>query len=155
MITMLLGGLWHGAAWTFVIWGALHGMALLVHREWTRLTDGLDRVKAAMHWLGWPITIYWVCVAWIFFRSHDLTRAAVALRQFVFFKSDGVEDLGAWMLWVAAGLAIVHWLNLNGWFSQVTRRWPAPVFAAAYGCAAALVLLFVPPSYTPFIYFQF
>jgi len=73
----------------------------------------------------------------------------------VFFKSDGVEDLGAWMLWVAAGLAIVHWLNLNGWFSQVTRRWPAPVFAAAYGCAAALVLLFVPPSYTPFIYFQF
>ncbi len=155
MITMLLGGLWHGAAWTFVIWGALHGIALLIHREWTRLTDGFNRVKAAMRWLGWPITIYWVCVAWIFFRSHDLTRAAVALRQFVFFRSDGVEDLGAWMLWVAAGLAIVHWLNLNGWFSQVTRRWPAPVFAAAYGCTAALVLLFVPPSYTPFIYFQF
>ena len=53
MITMLLGGLWHGAAWTFVIWGALHGIALLVHREWTRLTDGLEWATRAMRWLAW------------------------------------------------------------------------------------------------------
>src|SRR5207245_11516972 len=58
MITMLLGGLWHGAAWTFVIWGALHGTALLVHREWMRLTEGLKWAAHAMRWLAWAITIY-------------------------------------------------------------------------------------------------
>ena len=46
MITMLLGGLWHGAAWTFVIWGALHGTALLIHREWIRLTGGSEVGRA-------------------------------------------------------------------------------------------------------------
>src|SRR6266404_7689882 len=73
MITMLLGGLWHGAAWTFVIWGALHGTALLIHREWIRLTNGLKWAARAMHWLAWPITIYTVCVAWVFFRAQDLS----------------------------------------------------------------------------------
>ena len=47
MITMLLGGLWHGGAWTFVIWGALHGVALVVHREWLRLTE--HRPRGAIH----------------------------------------------------------------------------------------------------------
>jgi alginate O-acetyltransferase complex protein AlgI len=155
MITMLLGGLWHGAAWTFVIWGALHGIALVVHREWTRLRNGSERVNAAMGWLAWPLTIYWVCVAWIFFRSHDLDRAATTLNQFVLFRGGGTEHLHRWMALAIVGLALVHWLNYRGWFSESWRRWPAPVFAAAYGCATALVLLFVPPHYTPFIYFQF
>jgi len=155
MITMVLGGLWHGAAWTFVIWGALHGIALLIHREWTRLTDGFNHVKAAMRWLAWPITIYWFCFALLFFRSLDLARAAVTLKQFVFFQSEGTQDLGTWMLLIVASLAFVHWLNYKGWFSEVTRNWPTPVFAVGYGCTAALVLLFVPTHYTPFIYFQF
>ncbi|MEY2479179.1 MAG: alginate O-acetyltransferase complex protein AlgI [Verrucomicrobiota bacterium] len=155
MITMLLGGLWHGAAWTFVIWGGLHGIALVFHREWTRLTNGLDRVQKFMRWLAGPITIYWVCVAWIFFRAPDLRRAAVALQQFVFFHSAGTKDIGAWMLLIVVALAFAHWLNHKGWFSEMTRRWPTPVFAVAYGCTAAVVLLFVPTHYTPFIYFQF
>jgi alginate O-acetyltransferase complex protein AlgI len=155
MITMLLGGLWHGAAWTFVIWGALHGIALVVHREWTRLTNGFERINALMRWLAWPLTIYWVCVAWIFFRAHDLARAATTLNQFVLFRAGGREELGAWMLLVVVALAFIHWLNSRHWFADSWRGWPAPVFAAAYGCTAALVLLFVPPHYTPFIYFQF
>ena len=155
MITMLLGGLWHGAAWTFVIWGALHGIALLVHREWTRLTDGLEWATRAMRWLAWPITVYAVCVAWIFFRAHDLSRAGTILKQFVLFRGGGSEHLHRWMLFVIVALAFVHWLNSRRWFAEPWRNWPAPVFAAAYGCTAALVLLFVPPSYTPFIYFQF
>jgi alginate O-acetyltransferase complex protein AlgI len=155
MITMLLGGLWHGAAWTFVIWGALHGIALLIHREWTRLTNGLERANRAMRWLGWPITIYWVCLAWIFFRAHDLTRAVTTLKQFVLFRGGGSEHLHRWMLFVIVALAFVHWLNSRRWFGEPWRSWPAPIFAAAYGCTAALVLLFVPPNYTPFIYFQF
>jgi alginate O-acetyltransferase complex protein AlgI len=155
MITMLLGGLWHGGAWTFVIWGGLHGLALVVHREWQRRTEHWPAARAIMRWLAWPLTFYWVCVAWIFFRAVDLPHAFVALQSFVLFRSPGAEDLGAWMLWIVAALAIVHWLNWRGWFAQWWRRIPAPAFAAGYGCAAAVVLLFIPPHYAPFIYFQF
>jgi len=155
MITMLLGGLWHGGAWTFVIWGGLHGVALIVHREWVRLTDHRPSAQFIMRWLAWPLTTYWVCVTWIFFRAVDLEHAFPALRSFVLFRSSGGEDLGVWMLWIVAGLAVVHWLNSRGWFAEWWRRLPAPVFAAGYGCAAAIVLLFIPPRYTPFIYFQF
>jgi len=155
MITMLLGGLRHGAAWTFVLWGALHGTALLIHREWTRLTNGLAWAQRAMHWLAWPITLYLVCVAWIFFRAHDLSRAGTILKQFVLFRGGGNEHLHRWMLLIIAALVFIHWLNSRRWFAESWRRLPAPVFAAAYGCTFAVVLLFVPPHYTPFIYFQF
>ncbi|MEY2520689.1 MAG: alginate O-acetyltransferase complex protein AlgI [Verrucomicrobiota bacterium] len=155
MITMLLGGLWHGGAWTFVIWGGLHGVALVIHREWVRRTEHRSSPPPFMRWLAWPLTIYWVCVAWIFFRAVDLKHALPALRSFVLFQSAGTEDLGAWMLWVVGALAIVHWMNSRGWFSQWWRRLPASVFAAGYGCAFAVVLLFIPPRYAPFIYFQF
>jgi len=155
MITMLLGGLWHGAAWTFVIWGALHGTALLIHREWTRLTESLEWAKRTMRWFAWPTTIYAVCVAWIFFRAQDLGRAEAILQQFVLFRGGGNEHFHRWLLFVVGALVFIHWLNSRHWFSESWRQWPAPVFAAAYGCTFALVLLFVPPHYTPFIYFQF
>jgi alginate O-acetyltransferase complex protein AlgI len=155
MITMLLGGLWHGGAWTFVIWGALHGVALVVHREWARRTEHRPQAHSIMRWLAWPLTIYWVCVAWIFFRAVDLHHAFPALRSFVLFRSPGTEDLGAWMLWVVGGGAPRPWRFTLGRFWGWWRRIPAPLFAAGYGCAAAVVLLFIPPRYTPFIYFQF
>jgi alginate O-acetyltransferase complex protein AlgI len=155
MITMLLGGLWHGGAWTFVIWGGLHGLALVIHREWARHTEHRSSAQSMTRWLARPLTIYWVSVAWIFFRAADLKHATPALRSFVLFQSAGTEDLGGWMLWIVAAFAIVHWLNSLGWFSQWWRRVPAPIFAAGYGCAFAIVLLFIPPRYAPFIYFQF
>ena len=174
MITMLLGGLWHGGAWTFVIWGGWHGLALIVHREWQRrmegrtpsrplpeknvsvdATAGLPRKRGIWDWFAWGLTVYWVCLAWIFFRAIDLPHAAPALRSFLFLRSGGTEDLGAWMLSIVMVLGLVHWLNFRGTFSTWWRRLPDPVFAAGYGCAFAVVLLFIPPHYAPFIYFQF
>jgi alginate O-acetyltransferase complex protein AlgI len=167
MITMLLGGLWHGGAWTFVIWGGLHGLALVLHRAWSKRRDVLPNVqdsprrvpprgpRAVGEWLAWLVTIYWVCLAWIFFRAVDLPHAIAALRSFVFLAGAGTQTLGIWMLWVVAALAFVHWLNSRGVFSTWWRHLPAPVFAAGYGCAFAVVLLFIPPHYAPFIYFQF
>ncbi len=155
MITMLLGGLWHGGAWTFVIWGGLHGLALVVHREWRRLRDAMPSLRWIGGQLAWLLTIYWVCVAWIFFRAGTLDRALVATRSFVLFHNPGPENIGSWMLLVVLALGVVHWMNFRGWFSEWWRRGPAPAFAAGYGCAAAVVLLFVPPHYAPFIYFQF
>jgi alginate O-acetyltransferase complex protein AlgI len=155
MITMLLGGLWHGAAWTFVIFGALHGVALVIHHEWKRLARKVHALRAAIGWIACPLTFYFICITMIFFRSGDLGRAGPVLRSFVLFGNSGAEQLGAWKLWIFFALGFLHWLNSRGIFANWWRRGPDPVFAAAYGCTAATVLLFIPQHYTPFIYFQF
>ncbi len=67
--TFLLGGLWHGAGWTFVIWGALHGAALCLHRLWSKLNFQLPKI------LSWTLTMIFVITAWVFFRATDLDLA--------------------------------------------------------------------------------
>jgi D-alanyl-lipoteichoic acid acyltransferase DltB (MBOAT superfamily) len=86
MITMLLGGLWHGAGWTFVIWGGLHGLYLTIYHAWRRAIDRPNRppVRKPMALLqaplGWLATFLCVVVAWVFFRASDLRAAASMLR---------------------------------------------------------------------------
>ncbi|MBA3649939.1 MAG: MBOAT family protein [Chthoniobacterales bacterium] len=155
MVTMLLGGLWHGAAWTFVIWGALHGFALILHRLWCEWIARFSRLSKAKVLIGWPLTIYWVCLAWIFFRAADLPQAGVVLRSFVFWHNYGTMALNPWLLALVPALGLVHWMTARGLFAGWWRRGPDAVFAAGFGCAVAGVLLFVPTHYTPFIYFQF
>ncbi len=69
MITMLLGGLWHGAGWTFVIWGGLHGLFLVINHGWRKLNWRLPAV------LGWTITFFAVVVSWVFFRASSFQDA--------------------------------------------------------------------------------
>jgi alginate O-acetyltransferase complex protein AlgI len=69
VITFLIGGLWHGAGWTFVLWGALHGLAIVVHRWWKTLGITLPRL------LAWFLTFNFVNFAWIFFRAKDVNDA--------------------------------------------------------------------------------
>jgi alginate O-acetyltransferase complex protein AlgI len=69
MLTFLIGGLWHGAAWTFVFWGFLHGMALIIHRLWMKTDYRLNKVFA------WILTFNFVNIAWIFFRAKNWDTA--------------------------------------------------------------------------------
>ena len=68
-VTFLLGGLWHGAGWTFVIWGAMHGLALTIHRFWGELGYKMPRI------LGWCCTMFFINLTWVFFRAEDLDSA--------------------------------------------------------------------------------
>ncbi|HEY3661704.1 MAG TPA: MBOAT family O-acyltransferase [Chthoniobacterales bacterium] len=155
MLTMLLGGLWHGAAWTFVLWGAMHGLALAVHRLWREKATCQPLLAGFMAWLRWPLTLYFVCLAWVLFRATDLGQAGVVMRAFVLGRGNGTRDLPVWLLGVVLIFGLLHWLNARGEFARWWRRGPDPLFAAGYGCVVAGVLLFVPTHYTPFIYFQF
>src|SRR5580704_18211303 len=73
MITMLLGGIWHGANWTFLIWGAMHGLALTVDHRWQR-SKAFARLEGNGFYqaIAWIVTFHFVCFAWIFFRSASL-----------------------------------------------------------------------------------
>jgi alginate O-acetyltransferase complex protein AlgI len=77
LITMLLGGLWHGAGWTFIIWGALHGLFLVIHRLWSELaaTRGLKMPKP----IAWVSTMLAVVIAWVYFRAADIDSAHAIL----------------------------------------------------------------------------
>ncbi len=161
MITMLLGGLWHGAAWTFVVWGGLHGAALVIHREWARLKTslGLAAETRASRWLaaaaGTTLTFLWVCIAWVFFRSPDLATATGVVRTLVRFDGGAAESLGAGLILLMIPLAVLHQLARMEGVRTIWKRATTPVFAAAYGVAWSLALFFAQSSYAPFIYFQF
>ena len=155
MLTMMLGGLWHGGAWTFVIWGTLHGAMLVLHRQWSEWKTRPAGLALVMDWLAWPLTVFWICFTWIFFRATDLNQAGAIAKSFVLGQSTGTHDLGFRMIWVVVLLGILHQLNSRGLFSSWWRRGSSEVFAAGYGCSVALVLVFIPAKYTPFIYFQF
>jgi D-alanyl-lipoteichoic acid acyltransferase DltB (MBOAT superfamily) len=81
MITMMLGGLWHGASWNFVLWGALHGGALAVTRMWQRRTGATEGASPAGRVVATLATFHFVCLAWIFFRAPTIAHAMLALRQ--------------------------------------------------------------------------
>lgn len=77
MATFIIGGIWHGAGWTFVFWGFLHGLALVIHRAWSSLGFKL------WTWLAWLITFNFVNVAWVFFRAKEWDDAIKVLSGMV------------------------------------------------------------------------
>ncbi|MFT6285971.1 MAG: alginate O-acetyltransferase complex protein AlgI [Halieaceae bacterium] len=81
LLTFLLGGIWHGAGWTFIIWGVLHGVAMVTHRLWRKLGISMPV------WLAWFITFNFVNLAWVFFRA-DSVGSAVHLIQTMFSPSE-------------------------------------------------------------------
>ena len=82
MITMLLGGLWHGAAWTFVVWGALHGAYLCINHAWNNFApEFAPRFQRAADIAGFILTFVAVVVAWVFFRAGNMETALAVLAK--------------------------------------------------------------------------
>ena len=158
MLTMLLGGLWHGAAWTFVVWGGLHGAYLVVHRLWSRIQwQPLVRMRAttAWRWTARILLFHAVCVGWVFFRASSFEIA------FDIFRRLGVSGAAT----LATGpLLIVLFFGLAGqympsrWRNGLElelSRWPALIRGAALAAALTAIELLGPSGVAPFIYFQF
>jgi alginate O-acetyltransferase complex protein AlgI len=97
MLTMVLGGLWHGASWTFVVWGAMHGIALIFHREWSRATAGSAGIASVMKYVAVPLTFFWVLLTWIPFRANDIytdkPNASDKGAKLLIRTSSGFQDL--------------------------------------------------------------
>ena len=100
MITMLLGGLWHGAGWNFLIWGALHGAYLMINHAWRALRSSLglsDAMGIVGQWTSRLLTFLCVVIAWVFFRASDVDAALRMLTSMV-----------GWNGWVAEGDALAR-----------------------------------------------
>jgi alginate O-acetyltransferase complex protein AlgI len=157
MITMLLGGLWHGASWNFVLWGGLHGLGLVVHRMFTSRSRTIlpagPRIVA-----GWFLTFAFVTIAWIPFRSQSFADTSLILLRLA--GLNGAGDLAitadAWILWLLlAVLLVCHGASRLGLFIKLWRNVNATAFVAGYALAWVLALSLRSMSSVPFIYFQF
>ena len=158
MITMLLGGLWHGAGWTFVVWGGLHGLLLVAYRMWTR-TPWHELIACqdskTWRWISRILLFHAVCAGWVFFRASGFENA---------FEVFGRLAVPGAVTLASAPVCIVLFLGLAGqympsrWrnaFEIELGRWPAVARGAALAVAIAVIEILGPTAVAPFIYFQF
>jgi D-alanyl-lipoteichoic acid acyltransferase DltB (MBOAT superfamily) len=165
MITMVLGGLWHGASWNFVIWGALHGGALAGTRMWQRWRDGrrIREGKASAR-SGRPLgqvlatvaTFHFVCLAWIFFRAPTFAHAGLALAQ----MAHGAWTMGHIAPKVVPVILVAMALHFvpRDWENQARElfvRTPAVVQGLVLAVAATAIHLAASAKPEPFVYGQF
>jgi alginate O-acetyltransferase complex protein AlgI len=159
-LTMLLGGLWHGAAWHFIVWGGLHGVALAVHRMATGLTvSSVERERKPgplRQALGIVVTFHLVCLLWVPFRADNLGSAVAVLAGL---SGDWTLPALAWTIPSLLAILCVLALDLSCWRKDrelpIPETWPAPLRGALY---ALLILAFSfigTSNVRPFIYFQF
>jgi D-alanyl-lipoteichoic acid acyltransferase DltB (MBOAT superfamily) len=158
MLTMLIGGLWHGAGWTFVAWGAIHGSALVAERWWRERPGFVERpstpLRRAWHRFA---TFQVVCFAWIFFRSDSFADAWDVLVRLVtaWGEPSPLVTVGV-LAAIAVGIGSQYLpsrfpLGLMAWFSRL----PVPAQAAVLGVALLVTHAMGPEGVAPFIYFQF
>jgi len=129
--TFLLGGIWHGAGWTFVLWGAMHGLALVMHRGWQKIGFKMNM------YLAWFLTFNFINIAWVFFRALNFESAMKVLKGMFFGEVvipssishyfEGVSKLG---------------LNLGTWSEMYVNE----NYLVFWFVAAFCIVLFLPNS---------
>lgn len=147
LATFLIGGLWHGAGWTFIFWGFLHGAALVVHRIWMQWNLKMPKI------LAWFLTFQFVNASWVFFRAKEWEDALKVLRGMVNFDSIGLRSADMSTLALLAGVFIlaVAFRNTNSWQERFRpRMWMAG--AVAFGVMYALIQM---NKISEFLYFNF
>jgi alginate O-acetyltransferase complex protein AlgI len=161
MITMLLGGLWHGASLKFIIWGGLHGAGLVVHKLWMKISPFAGKKLRYGRFISLFFTFHFVCFAWIFFRARDIQTVGVMLQQIVSSFSFQLIPQMIISYRLVFGIMLlgyfIHWLpsnfkeNYRGWFIQTS------VYAKVTIAVMVVFVLYQAKSSVlqPFIYFQF
>jgi alginate O-acetyltransferase complex protein AlgI len=157
MTTMLLGGLWHGASWTFVVWGGLHGLYLAVERMLRTRFAGYRPGPLMLFALG-LLTYALVNVTWVFFRAHTFGKAWVVLRGMAGGNAAAAPilptvDLVTTTL-IVTGLVTAHWLMRTRTLESMLQRTPAIPLSAALGVMAFAIVI-AQGAGNAFIYFQF
>ena len=156
LLTMVLGGLWHGAAWTFVAWGAIHGLALVAERFVPILRPSQHRGLSGANALRWLVTFHMVCFAWVFFRAESID---LAFDMFAGLWQGGPgQSLVSPLLLAVVAAAIASQFVSAETLARARAAFGRMSLAPQAAClAAGLVLVDAlgPTGVAPFIYFQF
>ena len=162
LITMTLGGLWHGAAWTFVVWGIYQGLVLVIARvigQWAAragiiIREGVNLPRVALAFVMFQVT----CLGWLIFRAESIGQAGRLTRLIVTdfrVTATTVDSLLLPLLQVVAPLLLVHAYQARRGTEDAPFHWPMAARYALYGAVFYLVLLWGDFEGAQFIYFQF
>ncbi len=160
--TMVIGGIWHGSGWTFVVWGGLHGLGLAVVHMFHRLRQKLGweeaprGTRSLCKVMAWLLTFHFIALLWVFFRAESLEEAVQVLQCAI---TPNAEGWGGSLL-VPVAIAVGLLLQFAGaplfrGILGVQARLPWPLQGVAAGLAGALILNMGPEGALPFIYFNF
>ena len=155
MLTFILGGIWHGAGWTFVFWGFLHGLALVIHRLWQRIDFRLPKL------LAWFITFNFINIAWVFFRAKEWEDALKVLHGMFFDLPNIPHHIGI-LSYKESNIqffVIVILVALITFFIKNSMEWKASFRPTRkylfFTVLLALVSLYFLHRPTEFLYFNF
>ncbi len=159
MLTMLIGGLWHGASWTFVVWGGLHGLYLVIERILTKKFKGSAWLKkSSTRILLALITYLLVCITWVFFRAQSFPQAFELIQSMFGFNSAERSVLPTVYLIeaivVTISMLFIHWRMRNTTLEAVVQKTPWFVTGTIWGIMLVLIII-SQGSGDAFIYFQF
>jgi alginate O-acetyltransferase complex protein AlgI len=161
-ITMLLGGLWHGAAWTFVVWGAYQGMLLMLHRStepWLRKISFTKNAFAEKLWFFLRVACFFqiVCIGWIIFRAQSLNQIFYMLKSVFLNFNLTAQVLASFksLLFYTFVLMCVQWLQFKKRDLFFVRSLTPVIKTAFYALIFYLLFVYSAPSSKEFIYFQF
>ena len=167
MTTMLLGGLWHGASWNFVLWGFMHGILLIAHRWFVRqniVQEAFKKLPRASLICGWVITQYFIFMTWLVFRLEDTGLLFKSLKTYTginghWNKSEFLEVLPEikYLTFVIVGMFVLgHFVSWGvGGLKYWIARQNSIVWGAIIGIMLTLALFLRPAETVDFIYFRF
>lgn len=159
--TFLVCGLWHGAAWTYVIWGGIHGLAMAIHVAWRAWNPLVSLKDSRVFQLGWTLlsrvlTLAVVLLSGVYFRAESVAHANLYMSRLFIWSSDGTRMISPYILPAVAVVVLVHLLQ------NKDRNWPqeiptksAPVRLLEYTCLLLVLVMLGATDTVPFVYFQF
>jgi alginate O-acetyltransferase complex protein AlgI len=160
LITMTLGGLWHGAAWGYVLWGFMHGLLLVLHKQFQEFCTARPRLEATLQTrIGtvFRVLLTFCCVSlgWVLFQP-ELSKALAMYQQLFQIRLGQPLPLSNRSLWYTVLFVLVcHLLVRSGAWRRISENLPAPVLGIGYAVCLCLAMLLAPDTGTTFIYFQF
>ena len=161
LITMLLGGLWHGASWNFVLWGGLHGVALATHKFWASRNPlkGLEQHSLLLFvWTQFSrlLTLGVVLLGWVFFRAGSFEAATSFIGRVLIWAHDGTHMVSPQILAAVTAVVVTHFVvqKDRNWAREIPLR-TVPVRGLAYAALLLILVCLGATDAAPFIYFQF
>lgn len=153
LITMGLGGLWHGASWNFITWGLLHGIGLAFEKRF-QWDEGITSwAKKALHIF---LVFNFVCFAWIFFRAESFTKSYEVLFQLFDFSKPIVKITPLYFCLFILGMSFHYVKPLRSWhINDRMLKLPAFAYAFVFAIMITVITALMPEGIAPFIYFRF
>jgi alginate O-acetyltransferase complex protein AlgI len=161
IITWLVCGLWHGAAWTYVIWGGIHGVAIAIHvawRAWNPLGSLNDSRLFRIAWttLSRVLTLAVILLSSVYFRAETVAGAHLYLRRVLSWSSDGTRMISPYIMPAVLAVILIHVLQDKdgNWAREIPNK-PIRRRIVAYTCLLLLLVTLGATDTVPFVYFQF